>query len=568
MLTEKQPAARKSPVERLSGRTYKDYRRAFDQIISSAAEGRMTLEVLKDISSNLLRFFRCSAAELVVQEKQKTLHTKALGGRPPSCRGWREKGLHASAYIDAIESVPRELIERLKSSLARIRKKDSERQLVFMFPQAGPPGKKVPGQRPVRHVFVLIPAGRSLAGVLALSFPSDRRADPASRDLLIRLGTIIGLSLDHNRSRFELRERVKELTCMYNIANLAVMSDQPLEEFLRQVVQLLPAAYLYPDITAARIVLGEKTYETAGFANDGPRQAANIVVGDFKCGTIEVSYREARPELDEGPFLIEERRLLDSVAREISIIIERKRAQTEQNKLHEQLRHAERLATIGKLAAGVAHELNEPLTGILGFAELLKEIPGMPPQGASDIGRIESAALHAREIVRKLLLFAKQIPPKQKPVDINTVVHDVIPFFESRCVRKGVEVRCDLGLDLPAIFADESQIRQIVMNLVVNAIQAMGDGGQLHVSTRVVDGHVALTVRDTGVGIPEEIRSKIFLPFFTTKDAEKGTGLGLSVVLGIVKSHQGRIDVTSEAGQGSEFAVYLPAFRDPHPPAL
>jgi hypothetical protein len=392
MLTEKQPAARKSPAERLSGRTYKDYRRAFDQIISSAAEGRMTLEVLKDIGSNLLRFFRCSAAELVVLEKQKTLHAKALGGRPPSCTGWREKGLHASAYIDAIESVPRELIERLKSSLARIRKKDSERQLVFMFPQAGPPGKKVPGQRPVRHVFVLIPVGRSLAGVLALSFPSARRADPATRDLLIRLGTIIGLSLDHNRSRFELRERVKELTCMYNIANLAVMSDQPLDEFFRQVVQLLPAAYLYPDITAARIVLGEKTYETAGFATDGPRQAANIMVGDFKRGTIEVACREARPELDEGPFLIEERRLLDSVAREISIIIERKRAQTEQNKLQEQLRHAERLATIGKLAAGVAHELNEPLTGILGFAELLKEIPGMPPQGARDIGRIESPA--------------------------------------------------------------------------------------------------------------------------------------------------------------------------------
>jgi signal transduction histidine kinase len=568
MLTEKPPAARKSPVERLSGRTYKDYRRAFDQIISSAAEGRMTLEVLKDISSNLLRFFRCSAAELVVQEKQKTLHTKALGGHPPSCRGWREKDLHASAYIDAIESVPRELIERLKPSLASTRKKGSERQLVFMFPNAGLPGKKVPGQRLVRHVFVLIPAGKSLAGVLALSFPSARRADPASRDLLIRLGTIIGLSLDHNRSRFELRERVKELTCMYNIANLAVMSDQPLDEFFRQVVQLLPAAYLYPDITAARIVLGEKIYETAGFATAGPRQAANIVVGDLTCGTIEVACLEARPELDEGPFLIEERRLLDSVAREISIIIERKRAQTEQNKLHEQLRHAERLATIGKLAAGVAHELNEPLTGILGFAELLKEIPGMPPQGASDIGRIESAALHAREIVRKLLLFAKQIPPKKKPVDINTVVRDVLPFFENRCARKGVEVCCDLGLDLPAIFADESQIRQIVMNLVVNAIQAMADGGQLHVSTRVVDGHVALTVRDTGVGIPEEIRSKIFLPFFTTKDAEKGTGLGLSVVLGIVKSHQGRIEVTSEAGQGSEFAVYLPAFRDAHPPAL
>ena len=561
MLTEKPPAARKSPIERLSGRTYKDYRRAFDQIISSAAEGRMTLEVIKDISSNLLRFFRCRAAELVVQEKQKILHAKALGGRPLSCTGWREKD-HASSYIDAIESVPRELIERLKSSLARTRKKGSERQLVFMFPHAGLPGKKVPGQYPVRHVFVLIPVGRSLAGVLALFFPSARRADPTSHDFLMRLGTIIGLSLDHNRSRFELRERVKELTCMYNIANLAVSSDRSEDHFLQQAAELLPPAYLYPEITQARIVLDTKTFRTPGFRDSPHSQRAEIVAGDFKRGVVEVVYLEPRPELDEGPFLAEERRLLDSVAREIALIIERRQAEVEQARLQDQLRHADRLATIGKLAAGVAHELNEPLTGILGFAELLKELPDMPPQAASDLARIESSALHAREVVRKLLLFARQITPKRGSVCVNRLVQEVVAFFQARLVEQSITVQTQLGGSLPDILADESQIRQIIMNLCINAIHAMEKGGQLTIATQDRGEEVVLSVRDTGPGIPEDIKDKIFLPFFTTKDVDVGTGLGLSVVHGIVKSHRGRIKAVSEAGKGAEFKVYLPVKRE------
>jgi signal transduction histidine kinase len=406
----------------------------------------------------------------------------------------------------------------------------------------------------------MIPAGRATAGVVALSFGPGRAATvgDTALELLSRLGSVIGRSLSHNLSRFELRERVKELTCMYNIANLAVTSNQPIDQFLQQAAELLPPAYLYPEIASARIVLDGKSYMTRGFAESPRSQRADVLVGGLKRGEVAVVYREPRPELDEGPFLAEERRLLDSVAREIAIIIERRQAEVEQARLQDQLRHTDRLATIGKLAAGVAHELNEPLTGILGFAELLKDLRGMPAQGSSDLARIESAALHAREVVRKLLLFARQISPKQSPVAVNRLVQEVVAFFQARLNQQGIEVRTRLEAALPQILADESQIRQIVMNLTINAIHAMDSGGLLTIATRSRGGEIVLSVRDSGKGIPEDIKDKIFLPFFTTKDVDMGTGLGLSVVHGIVQSHHGRIKVASTAGRGAEFKVYLP----------
>jgi signal transduction histidine kinase len=349
---------------------------------------------------------------------------------------------------------------------------------------------------------------------------------------------------------------------MYNIANLAVSGYRITDHFLQQAAELLPPAYLYPEITQARIVLDAKTFQTTGFQESRHSQRADIVTGDFKRGMVEVVYLEPRPELDEGPFLAEERRLLDSVAREIALTIERRQAEIEQARLQDQLRHTDRLATIGKLAAGIAHELNEPLTGILGFAELLKELPGVPTQAASDLARIESAALHAREVVRKLLLFARQITPKQSTVCVNRLVREVVAFFQARLKEQGITVQTHLNGPLPDILADESQIRQIIMNLCINAIHAMETGGHLSITTQARAQEIVLSIRDTGPGVPEEIKDKIFLPFFTTKDVDVGTGLGLSVVHGIVKSHRGRIKVLSKPGQGAEFKVYLPIKRE------
>jgi hypothetical protein len=199
-----------------------DFRQVFNDIFSSAGEMRMTLDVLKEISATLLSFFGCRAIEAVCEEKGKLLHAKALSGHPPSVSGWRERPAGEKSLLEVIETAPTEIVKRLKPGEPL---DAGHPELFFLFPGGERPAGRRAVEGSIRHVFLLLPSGRSVAGVVALSFPRGRRADDTSRDLLTRLANIIGLSLSRNLSRFELRERVKELTCMYNIANLAVSSD-------------------------------------------------------------------------------------------------------------------------------------------------------------------------------------------------------------------------------------------------------------------------------------------------------------------------------------------------------
>ena len=202
--------------------------------------------------------------------------------------------------------------------------------------------------------------------------------------------------------------------------------------------------------------------------------------------------------------------------------------------------------------------MNEPLGNVLGFAQLAKKSPDLSPQVEKDLGSIESASLHAREIIRKLMVFARQLPPKKMPVNLNDLVNEGLAFFEARCEKAGVKLVRSLAPDLPAVTVDPGQINQALVNLVVNALQAMPRGGDLHVKTSTADGHVSLIVEDTGIGMSESVREQIFVPFFTTKDVNEGTGLGLAVVHGIVTSHKGRIEVETEEGVGSRFIIRLP----------
>lgn len=241
------------------------------------------------------------------------------------------------------------------------------------------------------------------------------------------------------------------------------------------------------------------------------------------------------------------------------MLVLRKEQEEERAILENQLRHSDRLATIGQLAAGVAHELNEPLGAILGFTQLAMKTPGLPGSSAEDLARIEKASLHAREVVRKLMFFSRQIPPRTSVVDLNAVVNDGLYFLESRCARAGIEVIRQLDAEPPLVEADVSQLHQVLVNLVVNAIQAMGEGGRLTIRTLRSGADAVLAVEDTGTGMSEEVRTKIFTPFFTTKDVGQGTGLGLAVAHGIIRSHGGSIGVESEPGRGSRFEVRLPA---------
>lgn len=222
------------------------------------------------------------------------------------------------------------------------------------------------------------------------------------------------------------------------------------------------------------------------------------------------------------------------------------------------LRHADRLATIGQLATGLAHEINEPLANILGFAQLAQKAAQLPKQVAGDLGKIVKNCLHAREIITGLLTFARQVPPAKMRINLNEVITDGLYLIDSRCAKAGIQIVLQLAADLPEIYADSSQLHQVLVNLVVNAVQAMPEGGTLTIQTRAADHLVLLIVRDTGVGMTDAVKKNVFTPFYTTKDVGQGTGLGLAVAHGIVAAHGGAIRLESATGRGSVFEIRLP----------
>lgn len=372
------------------------------------------------------------------------------------------------------------------------------------------------------------------------------------------IAQILGDALVTREAQISLRERVKELSCLYGIALMVEKPKIALDEILQGIAELLPPAMLYPQIARAQITFDRHYYATPNFENTKDKLTAAIIIDNMKRGIIEVGYIEEKIELDEGPFLKEERDLIDTVASEVALIVERRKIAEDKERLQSQLRHADRLATIGQLAAGVAHELNEPLGNILGFAQLAKKSQQLPEQSEKDIDNIVKASLHAREVIKKLMFFARQMPPKKVQVNLNQLVEDGLYFLKARCDKQGIEIVRTLSPDLPEITADPSQLYQVFVNLVVNAIQAMSKGGTLTLRIFAGDGHLSLVVEDTGVGMSEEIIKQVFVPFFTTKGVGEGTGLGLSVAHGIVTAHGGTIKVTSKVGQGSRFEVKLP----------
>ena len=360
------------------------------------------------------------------------------------------------------------------------------------------------------------------------------------------------------RTEWALRERVKELTCLYGISQVAEQAGDDLGSALEGIVALLPPAWQYPEITEARIALDERTWQTSGLGSAWSSQVAEIHVAGVMRGRVEVAYREPRPPADEGPFLREERALIHEVARQVGLMVERQQAAEEEERLRQRLWHAERLGMIGQLAAGLAHELNEPLGSILGYAQLAQRSFGLPDQTGWDLGKVVKASLHARDIVRRLLVFARQAPLRREPVALNDVVRESLFLLESRCRRAGVKIVLRLQPELPAVLADRSLIEQAFLNLAVNGVQAMPAGGRLTVSSEGSE-RVKLVVEDTGEGMPQEVLRRCFDPFFTTKDVGQGSGMGLAVTHGIVTSLGGTIEAQSEPGRGSRFVIQLPA---------
>ncbi|HPC82140.1 MAG TPA: cache domain-containing protein [Thermoanaerobaculaceae bacterium] len=225
----------------------------------------------------------------------------------------------------------------------------------------------------------------------------------------------------------------------------------------------------------------------------------------------------------------------------------------------QQISRSEKLASIGRLAAGVAHEINNPLTSVLTFAHLLKEKPNLDDQDRQDLDLIIHETTRVADIVSNLLDFARERPPRKEPLDVNDVVRRTVRLVRSQKQFDRITIEEQLSPELPEVEGDRNQLQQVLLNLALNACAAMPDGGTMRIATSVGQSRVRIEVSDTGCGIPPEVRDMIFDPFFSTKPAGRGTGLGLSVSLGIVQQHGGTLDVESEVGRGSRFTVSLPA---------
>ncbi len=355
----------------------------------------------------------------------------------------------------------------------------------------------------------------------------------------------------------QLKERLKELKCLYDLSRIAWEADNDLPTIIRKALDILPPAMQFPEQAEAAISVDDHEVSTKGFSQCRERISSPLMDGKKNRGSVVVGYRPSKK--GSAPvFLAEEKKLIKAVSQEFSLIVKRAGAEEEKQKLQLQLQHVERLAFVGELSAGIAHELNEPLGKILGFAQLIKKAGRLSDQQTEDIERIVKASLYTREIIKKLMIFSRQMPRQITQVNLNETVSNILYFIDVRFVGRQVTIRQKLDPDLPMIQADEVQMSQVLVNLITNSVHAMPKGGQLTIATKRKGQMISLLVGDTGHGMTSEVRKRIFEPFFTTKPPGQGTGLGLSVVQGIVIAHHGRISVTSQPGKGTKIEVLLP----------
>jgi two-component system, NtrC family, sensor kinase len=276
----------------------------------------------------------------------------------------------------------------------------------------------------------------------------------------------------------------------------------------------------------------------------------------------QVSEGNLAPEI--GPLSKDEIGVLQKTFKDMVVSLEerdkQRRAESENRLLQ-----SEKQASVGRLAAGVAHEINNPLTGVLTFTRILQRSQSIGDKDRDHLQKIAESTVRVRNIVKGLLDFSRQTELDQEPTDVNRLIRTVISAMENQALIKGVSLEFNPREDLPMITLDRNQFQSVVINLIINALDATEQGGTIRASTGISVSAsntdkkgVEISITDTGCGIPPENLDKLFEPFFTTKEVGKGTGLGLAVSYGIVQRHGGTIRVQSELGRGSTFTIWIP----------
>ena len=357
----------------------------------------------------------------------------------------------------------------------------------------------------------------------------------------------------------DLGERVKELRLLHAAARV-LQETRPFDRsVLEELVAMMPAAWQHPDSCEARIVYREMAVATPGWLE--PASSTYRLSAPFATsaggGVVEVIYRD-EPRTTVGPFLKEERLLIDSLAEMLAAYLEHDIAERQRSQLETQLRQSQQMEALGTLAGGIAHDFNNLLTAIGSNTDLALTEASLTPPVKEHLAEVRKAHARATDLVKRILLFSRRQESDRKPIALAPVIEEAVKLLRASLPAM-VDIRFAAEPHLPAVLADASQIHQVIMNLGTNAAHAMGDrGGVLRIGLDRAGPRVRISVSDTGMGMSPEIRARLFEPFFTTKGTA-GTGLGLSVAHGIVADHDGTITVDSTIGEGSTFQVSLPA---------
>ncbi|MBI5374363.1 MAG: response regulator [Candidatus Schekmanbacteria bacterium] len=393
-----------------------------------------------------------------------------------------------------------------------------------------------------------------------------------------------------NEMEIRVQERTSEIAKVNENLRSEIIEREKAEEFIKNILETVDEGFIVVD----------REYRIIS-ANNAYIKQANIPLKDIigrHC--YEVSHNVSRPCYEEGedcavrhtfssgnphtsihthrdndnrPVYVETKTYpMKNESGEIISAIEIVNNITEKKKLEAQLRHSQKMEAVGQLAGGVAHDFNNILTAIIGYGTMLQRKVGDNNTLRTYVDTILSSAERAGNLTKSLLAFSRKQIMEPKPVNLNQLINEAKKLL-SKLVNEKIEFKVTLSDQDMVVMADSGQIEQVLMNLVTNAKDAMPDGGTLQITTEIAETedeyikfpafmkpgrYVLISISDTGIGMDDDTKEKIFEPFFTTKDPGKGTGLGLAIVYGIVKQHNGYIEVNSEFSQGTTFKIYLP----------
>ncbi|NQT73943.1 MAG: PAS domain S-box protein, partial [Chloroflexi bacterium] len=368
---------------------------------------------------------------------------------------------------------------------------------------------------------------------------------------------------ERRQAQDALNERFKELRCLYGITEIVAREGITIDDIYQEALELLLTSWQYPEITCAKIAIGDKEFHTENFRDSEWNQSADITVHGITVGKLEVAYLEAMQDRRENPFLDEERLLIDAVAERLGRIIEHKQAEEQLRQTMEGLEHSNK--ELEQFAYIVSHDLQEPLRMVASYVQLLeKRYKDQLDQDANDfINFAVDGTIRMQQMILDILEYSR-VGTKGREfesVDLNSVLSKVVTNLGGQIEDSGALITHD---ELPELFAEETQMLQLLQNLIGNAIKFRSEETpRIHVSGAEDNGSWVISVKDNGIGILHEYHDKIFAVFRKLHAVGKypGSGIGLAIVAKIVERHGGKIWVDSEPGKGSTFYFAIPKKR-------